>query len=69
MLTLLDALLLLVTTVDFLDRIATHILAFENDGSVNWNEGNYEDYINFRKTHLNKKDEEDSHKRQPRLTR
>ncbi len=28
----------------FLDRIATHILAFEDDGSVVWFEGNYEAY-------------------------
>jgi energy-dependent translational throttle protein EttA len=28
----------------FLDRIATHILAFEDDGSVHWNDGNFADY-------------------------
>jgi len=28
----------------FLDRIATHILAFEDDGAVRWFEGNYQDY-------------------------
>ena len=28
----------------FLDRIATHILAFEEDGEVKWYEGNYQDY-------------------------
>ncbi|HET9252177.1 MAG TPA: energy-dependent translational throttle protein EttA [Candidatus Eisenbacteria bacterium] len=28
----------------FLDRIATHILAFEEDGGVVWFEGNYQDY-------------------------
>ncbi len=28
----------------FLDRIATHILAFESDSSVFWFEGNYSDY-------------------------
>ena len=28
----------------FLDRIATHILAFEGDSNVVWFEGNYEDY-------------------------
>jgi len=28
----------------FLDRIATHILAFEGDGHVEWFEGNYQDY-------------------------
>ena len=29
----------------FLDRIATHILAFEGDSEVVWFEGNYQDYI------------------------
>ncbi len=28
----------------FLDRVATHILAFEGDSHVEWFEGNYEDY-------------------------
>ncbi|MEI8244071.1 MAG: energy-dependent translational throttle protein EttA, partial [bacterium] len=28
----------------FLDRIATHILAFEGEGVVSWFEGNYQDY-------------------------
>jgi sulfate-transporting ATPase len=28
----------------FLDRIATHILAFEGDSNVVWYEGNYQDY-------------------------
>ncbi|MCU7907023.1 MAG: energy-dependent translational throttle protein EttA, partial [Candidatus Thiodiazotropha sp. (ex Epidulcina cf. delphinae)] len=28
----------------FLDRIATHILAFEGDSGVVWFEGNYADY-------------------------
>ncbi len=28
----------------FLDRIATHILAFEGDSHVEWFEGNYEAY-------------------------
>jgi ATP-binding cassette ChvD family protein len=28
----------------FLDRIATHILAFQDDGRVEWFEGNYNDY-------------------------
>jgi ATP-binding cassette ChvD family protein len=28
----------------FLDRLATHILAFEGDGHVEWFEGNFEDY-------------------------
>src|SRR6185437_16615830 len=29
----------------FLDRIATHILAFEGDSEVVWHEGNYQSYI------------------------
>ncbi len=29
----------------FLDRLATHILAFEGDSHVEWFEGNYEDYV------------------------
>ena len=28
----------------FLDRLATHILAFEGDGQVRWHEGNYADF-------------------------
>ncbi len=28
----------------FLDRIATHMLAFEGDSKVVWFEGNYQDY-------------------------
>ena len=28
----------------FLDRIATHMIAFEEDGTVVWFEGNYQDY-------------------------
>ncbi|HWH35796.1 MAG TPA: energy-dependent translational throttle protein EttA [Acidimicrobiales bacterium] len=28
----------------FLDRVATHILAFEGDGHVQWTEGSYSDY-------------------------
>ena len=29
----------------FLDRIATHILAFEGNSEVTWFEGNYQDYV------------------------
>jgi ATPase subunit of ABC transporter with duplicated ATPase domains len=29
----------------FLDRVATHILAFEGDSEVVWYEGNYQAYI------------------------
>ncbi len=36
----------------FLDRIATHILAFEDDGTVVWFEGNFQDYEDDRKKRL-----------------
>ena len=36
----------------FLDRIATHILAFEGNSSVVWFEGNYQDYEVDRKRRL-----------------
>ena len=36
----------------FLDRIATHIIAFEGDSQVEWFEGNYEDYEADRKRRL-----------------
>jgi ATPase subunit of ABC transporter with duplicated ATPase domains len=36
----------------FLDRIATHILAFEGDSQVEWFEGNYQDYEKDRKKRL-----------------
>ncbi len=36
----------------FLDRIATHILAFEGDSHVEWFEGNYEDYEADRKRRM-----------------
>jgi ATP-binding cassette ChvD family protein len=36
----------------FLDRIATHILAFEGDSFVTWFEGNYQDYEKDRRRRL-----------------
>jgi ATP-binding cassette ChvD family protein len=36
----------------FLDRIATHILAFEGDGKVIWHEGNFQSYEEARKLRL-----------------
>jgi ATP-binding cassette ChvD family protein len=36
----------------FLDRIATHMLAFEGDSKVVWFEGNYSDYEEDRKSRL-----------------
>lgn len=38
----------------FLDRIATHILAFEGDSQVTWFEGNYSDYAeDYKRRHGN----------------
>jgi energy-dependent translational throttle protein EttA len=36
----------------FLDRLATHILAFEGDGYVHWCEGNFQTYEEQRKERL-----------------
>ncbi|WP_420433574.1 energy-dependent translational throttle protein EttA [Hyphobacterium sp.] len=36
----------------FLDRLATHILAFEGDSHVEWFEGNFADYIEDKKRRL-----------------
>ncbi|MDZ7771267.1 MAG: energy-dependent translational throttle protein EttA [Balneolaceae bacterium] len=36
----------------FLDRIATHMLAFEGDSQVRWFEGNYAEYEEFRRDEL-----------------
>jgi ATPase subunit of ABC transporter with duplicated ATPase domains len=36
----------------FLDRIATHMLAFEGDGQVRWVEGHYQDYETDRRSRL-----------------
>jgi ATP-binding cassette ChvD family protein len=41
----------------FLDRIATHLLAFEGDSRVTWFEGNYSDYEADRKKRLGSKAE------------
>jgi ATPase subunit of ABC transporter with duplicated ATPase domains len=38
----------------FLDRIATHTLAFEDEGQVVWFDGNYSDYEADRKRRLGK---------------
>jgi sulfate-transporting ATPase len=42
----------------FLDRLATHILAFEGDGYVHWCEGNYQTYEEQRKERLGISDDE-----------
>jgi ATPase subunit of ABC transporter with duplicated ATPase domains len=36
----------------FLDRIATHVLAFEGDSQVTWFEGNFEAYEEHRRAQL-----------------
>ncbi len=36
----------------FLDRVATHVLAFEGDSQVRWFEGNFEAYDSFRREQL-----------------
>ena len=36
----------------FLDRIATHMLAFEGDCEVVWFEGNYDEYEQNRRSRL-----------------
>ncbi|MCK5360373.1 MAG: energy-dependent translational throttle protein EttA, partial [Gammaproteobacteria bacterium] len=36
----------------FLNRIATHILAYEGDSKVTWFEGNFEDYEADRRRRL-----------------
>ena len=42
----------------FLDRIATHILAFEGNGYVHWCEGNYQTYEHQRRERLGLKEDE-----------
>ena len=53
----------------FLDRIATHILAFEGDSTVNWFEGNYSDYEADRKKRLGKDAEQPHRIKYRHLTR
>ena len=53
----------------FLDRIATHILAFEGDSQVVWFEGNYSDYEEDRRRRLGKEADQPHRMRYRRLTR
>jgi len=53
----------------FLDRIATHILAFEGDSKVVWFEGNYSDYEVDRKKRLGKEADQPHRIRYRKLTR
>jgi sulfate-transporting ATPase len=52
----------------FLDRIATHILAFEGDGYVHWCEGNFQTYESQRRERLGIKDDEPRRFRYKKLT-
>jgi sulfate-transporting ATPase len=52
----------------FLDRIATHLLAFEDEGRVVWVEGNYADYEADRKQRLGAEAERPHRLRYKRLT-
>lgn len=53
----------------FLDRIATHILAFEGDSTVRWFEGNYSDYEADKRMRLGKAADEPHRIKYRRLTR
>src|SRR5215813_14221557 len=53
----------------FLDRIATHILAFEGESQVEWFEGNYQDYEADRKRRLGAEADQPHRIKYRRLTR
>ena len=53
----------------FLDRIATHILAFEGNSTVMWFEGDYSDYAADRKKRLGKAAEQPHRIKYRHLTR
>ena len=53
----------------FLDRIATHILAFEGDSSVVWFDGNYSEYEEDRKKRLGAEADAPKRIRYAKLTR
>ena len=53
----------------FLDRVATHILAFEGDSKVVWYEGNYSEYEADRKKRLGKDADQPHRIRYRKLTR
>ena len=53
----------------FLDRIATHIMAFEGDSKVIWYEGNYSEYEADRKRRLGKEADQPHRIRYRKLTR
>jgi ATP-binding cassette ChvD family protein len=53
----------------FLDRLATHILAFEGDGYVHWCEGNFQAYEDQRRERLGIKEDEPQRFRYKKLQR
>ena len=53
----------------FLDRVATHILAFEDDSTVVWHEGNYGDYLEDRRKRLGLESDTPRRPKYRRLTR
>ncbi len=53
----------------FLDRVATHILAFEGDSQVYWFEGNYQEYEENRKQRLGITDDQPHRIKYKKLTR
>lgn len=53
----------------FLDRVATHILAFEGDSQVYWFEGNYQEYEENRKERLGITDDQPHRIHYKKLTR
>ncbi len=53
----------------FLDRVATHILAFESDSEVVWFEGNYADYEADRKRRLGSEADQPHRIKYKKLTR
>jgi ATPase subunit of ABC transporter with duplicated ATPase domains len=53
----------------FLDRIATHILAFEGDSKVVWFDGNYSEYEADRKARLGAAADQPHRIKYRRLTR
>ncbi len=53
----------------FLDRLATHILAFEGDGHVHWCEGNYQAYEEERRRRLGLAPDQPPRFRYKKLTR
>ena len=61
----------LITSHDrwFLDRVATHILAFEGESQVQWFEGNYQDYEADRRRRLGAEADQPHRIRYKRLSR